>query len=100
MVQSADGGDELFAGYDKYRKIINRNKKSKFIPKILKKIFKDIKLKKVQFDIFVLDFKNEVDWFIDDIAVHDDFELRNLLKFPKFFFNLTNKGINLSAKNP
>ena len=45
VVQSADGGDELFAGYDKYRKIINRNKKSKFIPKILKKIFKDIKLK-------------------------------------------------------
>ena len=27
--------------------------------------------------------ENLVDWFIDDSAVHDDFELRNLLKFPK-----------------
>ena len=91
VVQSADGGDELFAGYDKYRKIINRNKKSKFIPKILKRIFKDIKLKqdslceKKNFHKIFRYCKNEnlVDWFIDDSAVHDDFELRNLLKFPK-----------------
>ena len=27
--------------------------------------------------------ENLVDWFIDDSTVHDDFELRNLLKFPK-----------------
>ena len=74
VVHSADGGDELFAGYDKYRKIINRNKKSKIIPSFLRNIIKDNRLEqgllfeKKYFKKIYKYFKNEniIDWFIDD----------------------------------
>ena len=86
VVQSADGGDELFAGYDKYRKILHRNKKSKKIPLWLKKLFNKNSVKnylntnkliKKNYKYFTNN--NLIDWFIDESIALNDIDLKRLL---------------------
>lgn len=103
VVQSADGGDELFIGYDKYRKILKRYKKSKLIPSFLKKFLKIIlneDLLTNKKNSSYINNENLNDWLIDESKVNTNDQLNKLLINPRFsktnFYNysLFNDDLN------
>lgn len=86
VVQSADGGDELFVGYDKYRKILKRYKKSKLIPTFLKTLLKNILNKNLLTNNkngSYIKNENLNDWLIDESKVNNNDQLNRLLVNPK-----------------
>ena len=103
VVQSADGGDELFVGYDKYRKIIKRHKKSQLIPGFLKNFLKSVLnedfLKKNKNRGYIYN-KNLKDWLIEDSEVNNFIQIQKLLVNPILsetnFQNYLNGADNLN----